>query len=132
MDGLVNIPIIRYADVLLIYAEAQNRLNNGPDASAVAALNQIINRANGYEVNSGDPLATTAMTMEAFEKKVLQERSWELCFEFDRWFDIIRKRILPEVTLPAYIQNFSEEDYLFPIPLQDMRLNPNFVQNPGY
>ena len=132
VDGLVNIPIIRYADVLLIYAEAKNRVNNGPDETAVAALNQIINRANGNVVNAGDPLATTGLSMTAFENKLLQERSWELCFEFDRWFDIIRKRILPDVTLPAYKQNFSEADYLFPIPLQDMRLNKNFTQNPGY
>lgn len=132
VDGLVNIPIIRYADVLLIYAEAKNRVNNGPEVTAVAAVNQVINRANGNVANAGDPLATTALSMAAFESKVLQERSWELCFEFDRWFDIIRKRILPDVTLPVYKQNFSENDYLFPIPLQDMRLNKSFTQNPGY
>jgi hypothetical protein len=132
VDGLVNIPIIRYADVLLIYAEAKNRLNNGPEETAVAALNQVISRANGNIANAQDPLATSAMSVTAFENKVLQERSWELCFEFDRWFDIIRKRVLLEVTLPAYKQNFSEADYLFPIPIQDMRLNKNFSQNPGY
>ena len=132
VDGLVNIPIIRFADVLLIYAEAKNRVNSGPDATAIAAINLVINRANGNVANAGDPLATTALSMTDFESKVLQERSWELCFEFDRWFDIIRKRILPQVTLPIYIQNFSDADYLFPIPLQDMRLNKSFVQNPGY
>ncbi len=59
------------------------------------------------------------------------ERNWELCFEFDRWFDIVRKRILPDVS-PKYIQNFSEDDYLFPIPENDLRLNKLLVQNPGY
>lgn len=132
VDGLVNIPLIRYADVLMMYAEATNRVNGSPTAEGVEALNKVIDRANGYVANTADPLATTSMTMVDFENKVLQERSWELCFEFDRWFDIIRKRILKEVSLPAYQVNYDERSYLFPIPLQDIRLNKSLKQNPGY
>jgi hypothetical protein len=130
--SIVNIPIIRYADVLLIYAEAENMSKGGPTADAVEYLNQVIDRANGYQVNPADPLATTAMSQTAFDTKVIQERNWELCFEYDRWFDLIRKHILKQESNPNIQQNFSEDDYLFPIPENDIRLNPMLTQNPGY
>ncbi len=56
----------------------------------------------------------------------------ELCFEFDRWFDLVRKRILKEKSIPTIQQNFSDADYLFPIPDNDVQLNPLITQNPGY
>ena len=85
--------ILRYADILLIYAEAANRSHSGPTAEAVDAINQVIDRANGDTGN--EDLADIGMTMQVFEDKVIQERSWELCFELgDRWFDLVRKRIL--------------------------------------
>jgi starch-binding outer membrane protein, SusD/RagB family len=127
-----NIPIIRYADVLLIFAEAENMSKGGPTQAAVDAINQVINRANGYVANAADPLATTSMTKEAFDKKVIDERSWELCFEYDRWFDLIRKRILKEESIPSIQPNFTTDDYLFPIPQNDRTLNPGLTQNPGY
>jgi hypothetical protein len=126
-----NCPIIRYADVLLIYAEAENKANNGPTQAACDAVNQVVDRANGYTDNVGHPKFTTALSVDEFDKRVIMERNWELCFEFDRWFDLVRKRILPENS-PKYIQNFSEDDYLFPIPENDLRLNKLLVQNPGY
>lgn len=130
--SVVNIPIIRYADVLMIYAEAENMVNGGPNQSATDAINQVINRANGYVPNTQDPLTTINMTKEAFDEKVIQERNYELCFEFDRWFDIIRRRILPQVADSTVVQNFNERDYLFPIPSQDIEEDPKLTQNPGY
>jgi len=132
----MNYPILRYADVLLIYAEAANMANSGPTQAAVDAINQVIDRANGFKVNAAHPLLTTSMTKEAFDAAVIQERSWELVFEnCDRWFDICRKRILddPKVTVRAEDRlNFSIDDYLFPIPETDLRLNKLLEQNPGY
>ena len=128
-----NMPILRYADVLLLYAEAANMANGGPTQAAVDALNAVIQRANG--VKGTEPLSTLGMTKQAFDDKVIQERSWELCFENDRWFDIGRKRILEKVTAesePWSVVNFSVDDYLFAIPLVDLRLNPLLTQNPGY
>ena len=128
-----NLPVIRYADVLLMYAEAANMSNNGPTDNAVWAINQVINRANGYQENTEDPLATIDMNKEDFDKKVINQRNWELCFELgDRWYDLIRKRILKGSVEEADKKNFSEDDYLFPIPEQDSRVNPNLKQNPGY
>lgn len=128
----INIPIIRYADVLLIFAEAENMSKGGPDREAVDAINQVIDRANGHQPNPNYPLLTTNMTREQFDKAVINERSYELCFEYDRWCDMLRKRIIPEVTRYYYLVNFTEADYLFPIPEVEMRLNPNMTQNPGY
>ena len=126
-----NMPIIRYADVLLIFAEATNQANGGPTADAVAAINQIINRANDYQPNPNYPLMTGSESVQEFDDAVIRERNYELCFEQDRWYDIIRKRILKEVN-PEWEENFSEDDYLWPIPQSDLRLNPNLEQNPGY
>lgn len=127
-----NIPILRYADALLLFAEADNMVSNGPTQAAVDAVNMIIDRANGYQDNPADPLLTTAMTKEDFDAAVIQQRNLELCFEYDRWFDLVRKRILCDKTIPAYKQNCDENDYLWPIPQTDLRLNPALEQNPGY
>jgi starch-binding outer membrane protein, SusD/RagB family len=127
-----NYPILRYADVLLIFAEAENMVNNGPDQAACDAANQIINRANSFVANPADPLLTTSMSKQDFDDAVIQQRNLELCYEYDRWYDLIRKRILYEKTIPQYQQNFSENDYLYPIPQSDLRLNPLLTQNPGY
>lgn len=133
-DGrsIINFPIIRFADVLLIFAEAENMSKGAPTQAAVDALNQVIDRANGYVENPQDPRATIGMTKEAFDTKVIQERNWELCFEYDRWFDLIRKRILKEESREAIQQNYSEHYLLFPIPANDLRINPLLTQNPGY
>ena len=125
-------PIIRYADVLLLFAEAENQVNGGPTQAAVDAVNQIINRATGGVPNTADPLLTLSMSKDEFDAAVIQQRNLELCFEYDRWFDIQRKRILDKVCDPLFLQNYSPEDYLLPIPQKDLRLNTNLTQNPGY
>ncbi len=127
-----NYPVLRYADVLLLFAEAENMVNNGPTQAACDAVNQIIDRANGYVDNPNYPKLTTALSKEAFDEAVIEERNWELCFEYDRWYDLCRKRILLEKSVPEIQQNFSVDDYLWPIPITDMRLNPLLTQNPGY
>jgi hypothetical protein len=138
LSSTMNWPIIRYADVLLIYAEAANMASGSATApqEAVDAINQVIERANGFVVNPLHPFTTTAMTKEEFDAAVIQERSWELMFENgDRWFDICRKRILddPMVTVRDEDRlNFTMDDYLFPIPEDDLRINKLLEQNPGY
>lgn len=125
-------PIIRYADALLLFAEAENQVNGAPTQAACDAVNEIINRATGGVPNVNDPLLTISMTKQEFDDAVIQQRSWELCFEYDRWFDIQRKRILDNVVDPIYSQNYNIEDYLLPIPQKDLRLNKALTQNPGY
>ena len=120
-------PLMRFPDVLLIYAEAANMVNGGPTQLAVDRVNLIIKRAN--EGVGLEPLATMAMTKEEFDKKVIDERNYELCFEFDRIFDVLRKKILQEVMLPDDAEGYEETDYLFPIPTFDATFIGN---NPGY
>jgi hypothetical protein len=87
----LNIPIIRYADVLLMYAETQNYLNGGPTAPGTAALMQVRNRAGigSVPVPSGQ---------QAFESAIVQERKWEFAGEFNLRTDLIRmNRIASEI-----------------------------------
>ncbi len=135
-----NFPIIRFADVLLIYAEASNMASTGANASqdACDAINRIIDRANGGDgiinPDTRASRATTAWTKADFDKRVIQERNFELCFEYDRWFDIIRKHLLqdPAVKPPYLGYSYKESDYLWPLPKLDIQNNPLLVQNPGY
>lgn len=127
----INIPIIRFADVLLIYAEAANMAAPaGPPADAYDAINMVRRRAYDLPLTTPDASVDLAgLTKEEFDAAVIDERNHELCFEFDRWFDLVRKRMLPEVSA-EYIENFSESDYLYPIPEFDAQMLGS--QNPGY
>ena len=127
-----NVPILRYADVLLLFAEAENMVNGGPTQAAVDAVNMIIDRSNDYVDNPNHPRLTTAMSQAEFDAAVIQERNLELCFEYDRWHDLVRKRILCDVVNDDVKPNCDENDYLWPIPITDLRLNPQLTQNPGY
>jgi len=114
----MNVPILRYADVLLMYAEAANRVNNGPTQESVDAINEVINRANGS--TGTEQLADIGMSMQEFEDKVIQERKFEFCFELgSRWFDMVRKELT----------QYHITTTLFPIPEFDATILGN---NPGY
>lgn len=134
LQSTANVPLLRFADVLLMFAEADNMVNGGPTQAAVDAVNQIIDRANDGAANPNHPRVTTAMTQVEFDSAVIQERNLELFFEYDRWFDLIRKGILCDVWdgSPDIEANCDENDYLWPIPQADLRLNPLMTQNPGY
>jgi len=126
-DAGIEIKILRFADILLLYAEAANMAGNGPTQKAVDYLNMIIDRAN--EGTGSEARAALAMSQADFDKKVIDERSFELCFENDRYFDVLRKRLLQEVNLPDNAQGYDENDYLLPIPVLDAA---SIGQNPGY
>jgi hypothetical protein len=132
LNTWANIPLIRFADALLLFAEADNAVNGGPTQAAVDAVNQIIDRSNDYVDNPNHPKLTTSMSQAEFDAAVIEERSLELFFEYDRWFDLVRKRILCEKVRPSMQVNCDENDYLWPIPEADLRLNPKLTQNPGY
>lgn len=85
----LNIPVMRYADVLLMYAEAQNYLNNGPTQAAKDALKQVRDRA-------GVGALSMPSDQQAFEDALLQERKWEFAGEFMLRTDMIRMNRLSE------------------------------------
>lgn len=85
----LNIPVMRYSDVLLMYAEAQNYLNNGPTDAAKNALKEVRERA-------GVASLPIPSTQEEFEKALVQERKWEFAGEFTLRTDLIRMNRLAD------------------------------------
>jgi hypothetical protein len=82
-----NFPIIRYADVLLMAAEADLKVNGSPGADAVRYFNMVRRRAYGLDPNTAAPAVDVAtFTMQ----DIMDERSRELCFEGVRRMDLIR------------------------------------------
>ena len=135
----VNFVYLRYADVLFMRAEAENEVNDGPNAAAYAAINEVRQRA-GLDALSG-------LSKEDFFEALQKERTWELCFEGWRKFDLIRWNKLGDALrktqsdLVQHRENFpyvagenfdDNKDELWPIPQFDMDKNLNLFQNPGY
>jgi hypothetical protein len=134
----MNWPQIRYADVLLIYAEAQNEVGGGPNQAAWNALDSVRTRAGLVT----PPLA--GFTQASFREAVWRERWHELAYEGITWFDMVRlKKVYNEATngfddfvghvLPDNGAVLAEKHLLFPLPTAEMQNNPNLrPQNPGY
>jgi hypothetical protein len=121
----INFPIIRYADVLLMYAEALNEAQ-GPVAAAYSALNQVRVRANTGNLTPG-------LSQAAFRDSLYAERRREFVQEAQRWFDLVRtKQLVQAVSKVASKTNISAKNYLFAIPQSEISLNPGLIQNPGY
>lgn len=140
-----NWPIFRYADVLLMLAEAINE-TSGPNGEAYGYLNEVRGRA------GLNPLG--GLSEEQFRNALRDERRIELAFENHRWFDL--KRTYSTAELVAFLNAHGEEeranpttprggvaftagDYqfdafeiLFPLPERELLINPNLTQNPGY
>ena len=139
-----NWPIIRYADVLLMLAEAINEA--GPSAEALGYLNQVRTRA-GLA-----PLA--GLDQAAFRTAVLKERRVELAFENHRWFDLKRTKTPAElaafmnahgaqekasptidrggVAFNAQDYIYTDTEYVLPVPAGEILINTKLTQNLGY
>jgi hypothetical protein len=125
---------MRYADILLLKAEALIAKN---DFSGAAALVNLTRRRAGL---SNLPASASA-GREAILNAYLKERRLELAFEGERWFDLVRLDRVEEVMnavyardegRPAQMYPFNELSYKLPIPQDVIDQNPNLVQNPGY
>ena len=101
----INYPYMRYADVLLMYAEAANELNDGPTAKAIDCLNQVHSRA----FLDGDPdfIAEAQTSQEAFQKAVLDERKWEFAGENSRWRDLVRTNTYGEELVYSFLRYYA-------------------------
>jgi hypothetical protein len=124
----INYPVLRYADVLLMYAEAQNELSGAPTSDAYSAINQVRQRA-------GIANLTTGLSQSDFRDSVFLERRKEFIQEGHRWFDLVRQggTVLVDALhkLPAK-SAASSKNNLFPIPLVEIQIDPKLTQNPGY
>ncbi|GEP97253.1 RagB/SusD family nutrient uptake outer membrane protein [Chitinophaga cymbidii] len=130
----INYMVIRYADVLLMYAEAQNEAV-GPDENVYKAIDTIRGRA-------GMPKLAADLTQEEMRAAIRQERRTELAFE-GFYYNDIRRWKTAEVVMNAAIRNSEDEqievrsfdktrDYWWPIPHTQRELNPNLEQNDKY
>lgn len=145
-DGGINIMLMRYAEVLLTYAEAmieQNKL----DATVYDAINKVRQRSDVVM-----PAITAGKTQDQLRAIVHQERNVEFAFEALRYFDIRRWKIaatvmpgkvygltykdaggvLQTVEVPGWTQTWDDRNYLWPIPQKETELNENLTQNPGW
>ncbi len=126
-DADNNWPVLRYADVLLMRAEALNELSYTPGGESFELLNRIRKRA-GLE-----PKTTVDLpTQQDFRQAIEHERRYELAFENHRWFDLVRTgRAIPVMNSKGYsIQSYQ---LLLPIPQNQIDINPTVLkQNPGY
>lgn len=127
----MNVRLLRFADVVLMYAEAQNEMGN--TAEARTALNRIRERARRGAPAGVLPDVTTNDQV-ALREAIRHERRIELAMEHDRFFDIVRWGIAEQVMHAAGKTNFvGSRDGLLPIPQNQIDLsNKRFVQNPGY
>lgn len=136
-DSESNYQLMRFAEVYLIAAEAAIEI--GRTGEADSFINIVRARARAGD-GTGAPSASPANISGATVNDVLEERRLELAFEHKRWYDIVRRRLGPEVFGPNGLEadlpgtrNFDPaRDYLFPIPPFEIANNPNLTQNPGY
>lgn len=149
-----NFPILRYADVLLMQAEAENEVN-GPTQTAYEAINQVRRRGYGQPVATASTVADLPAGLDKaqFKKAIMDERARELCFEGLRKADLIRwgvftdvmKAIVTEVNnsnasatnksrwILGYSTAITSNRYLLlPIPSLEINVNKAMVQNPGW
>ncbi|TAE40314.1 MAG: RagB/SusD family nutrient uptake outer membrane protein [Runella slithyformis] len=133
----LNVPQIRYAEVLLLFAEAQNEVG-GPTQEAYNAFKRIRDRAQLTTPASG------TYSQTSFREAVWKERWHELCYEQITWFDMVRLRkvfnektkgfdnFIGHVNLSSN-QPLQSKHLLLPLGRQEMLNNPNLKpQNPGY
>lgn len=132
-QSAANVAIVRYSDVLLIHAEAENELN-GPTAKAYKSLNRV-------RVRAGlDPLVEGSLSKDEFREAVYLDRRLEFVFEYQRWFDLIRQKdAAGNATFVTNLHtagktNAAEYHRLYPIPQSEVDINPLIQghQNPGF
>lgn len=107
-----NSPVIRYSDILLVFAEAAGKSTEG-----YAAINKIRNRAGLGDLNPN-------LTPEAFREAVVEERALELAFEGHRLFDLRRTNSMERILTQKYGKTITSGAYFFPVPQREIDTNP--------
>lgn len=129
-DGGNNFIVLRYADVVLMLAEALNEKGYVEDGEAFILLNEIRARA-GINILS----ATDLVNQSSFREAIAKERRWELAFENHRWFDLVRTGKAIEVmnahtTETGVHKIITSNDLIYPIPQSQIDTS-NLTPNPG-
>jgi len=132
-----NFPIIRFEDVMLMYAEVLTEESGSVPPLALTLVNQIRTRSGVAAYTASSP---ETASKAAFLAAILKERKYEFAAEGLRWFDLVRTGNAISVmtaykrqTIGSSFRQLDDHDLLFPIPLLELRINPGFwQQNPGY
>ena len=105
----INFAYIRYADVLLMFAEADNEINNGPTAEAQEALKTVRRRAfaGADQADKVDTYVESAASKEDFLNLVLDERKWEFAGENMRWKDLVRNNLYAQKVFMTFMTYYS-------------------------
>lgn len=127
-----DVIILRYAEVLMMIAEAENEAN-GPTQKAYDAVNQI-------RVRSGQPELPTGLTKEQMRERIRNEWRVEFAFEGHRYFQLKRWKLMEKLVdgaidpaLSAYIKVFKPAFYYFPLPQSEIdKAGGVLVQDPNY
>ncbi len=131
-------PVYAYADVLLIYAEAASRVNNGPTAQAIEAINQVRRRGYGRNPTSVSPVdfVLSNYNADSFLDLVIRERGYEFIYLGKRWLDLKRTGKLKAIIQSSKGISVVEKHLLWPIPVSELNFNkaldPAKDQNLGY
>jgi hypothetical protein len=135
-----DIPVFRYADVLLMSAEAEVRSTNTVSAGAMEKLNMVHRRAYGLPplVASVKDFKIAGYTKDTFLDLVIKERGYETACEGKRWNDLKRlgKAKCREIIKAGVGKDIVDKHFLLPIPVAELtyntKINPSTDQNPGY
>jgi hypothetical protein len=133
-------PMYRYADILMLYAEAASRVNNGPTADAMEKLNMVHRRAYGKNPLVPDASVDFRLadygTLQSFLDLLVRERGYETCCEAKRWHELKRMGIVKQTIQAVKGITVADKHLLWPIPLTETNYNkaidPVKDQNPGY
>ena len=130
-----NFPVLRYADVLLMKAEALNEVGRTNEAQAAASDRNSGGPLNRVRRRAGLP-NITGLNQLALRERIYKERRIELAFEGHRWFDLLRIGNDGQYALNFLHSigrsNATSKHLLLPIPQKERDANPNLSQNPGY
>ena len=135
-NGAEDFVLIRYADILLMYAEAVNE-TSGPTAEVYDAVNKVLNRnPDGIEGADMMPDLPEGLSQDEMRDRIKHEREVEFFMEGTRYYDLLRWRDAEEVLLMDGIAEArvfdASKNYLWPIPQFAIDQSPGITQNPGY
>jgi len=132
-DNNNNYPVIRYSDVILMYAECLNEAGYVASGDAFVYLNKVRKRA-----LLADKTSTTVANQASFRLAIEQERRVEFAFEGQRWFDLVRTGRAITVLNAKAVQigikkTLTDDNMLFPVPQSQVDINKDKItQNTGY
>ena len=131
----MDVIYLRTADIMLVYAEALNEINSGPNVIAYDMINQVRERAR-FDGNVYQPILPdlVGLSYQQFKDAILEERRWELVMEGQRYHDLVRHGKLEEKVNGSGKPNTVAQPFhnLLPIPQRERNLNSKLTQNTGY